>query len=417
MRWTAPCRRLWPTTPEASSVDGATIAVEDDGISCLTRWQYVEGEANSEVENRKRATLKDVAALAGTSVATASRVLSGRGQVAQSTRAEILSAAKKLNYMPDLRARGLRRRSSSSIGVIIPNLLNAYYTSLSDTISRLLVDRGYHLLLSATRDDADLENEMVSDMIGQGVDGLLWVPVSPAEDLTRMLLRENIPAVSLVRRLPGDPLDTVVFDDYVGAMSAIQYLIALGHRRIGFIDGDVRFSSNRDRWRGYLAALEMAQLPVDDRLIKLDITNSTARILAVDSLFRVPDPPTALFVAGNAHMPSVVRTLRQNDLTIPDHISLICFDDVDWFSFSVPPITAVSVSYERLAKVALNLLFAQIEGSSSRDEKSALITIKHELIVRGSTVPAPNAPALASLVPFQATTSAVDSTVMEDENA
>ena len=339
------------------------------------------------MENRKRATLKDVAALAGTSVATASRVLSGRGKVAESTRAEILSAAKTLNYMPDLRARSLRQRSSSSVGLIIPNLLNAYYTALADTISRLLSDRGYHLLLSATRDDPSLENDMVSDIVGQGVDGVLWVPASSGEDVTRMLLRDNIPAVSLVRRLKGDPLDTVVFEDFVGSKSAIQYLIALGHRRIGYIGGDVKYSSNYDRWQGYLTAIEMAHLPVDERLIKLDVRNNTATILAVDSLFRLPEPPTALFVAGNALMPGVVRTLRQKELTVPDDVSLMCFDDVDWFSFSVPPITAVSVSYERLAKMALNLLFAQIDGSSNRDDKPALITIKHELIVRGSTVP------------------------------
>jgi LacI family transcriptional regulator len=342
------------------------------------------------VENRKRATLKDVAAMAGTSVATASRVLSGRGQVAESTRAAILSAAKKLNYMPDLRARSLRRRSSSSVGLIIPNLLNAYYTALADTISRLLGERGYHLLLSATRDDPDLEEDMMSDMIGQGVDGVLWVPASPARDLTRMLLRDNIPTVSLVRRLPGDPIDTVVFDDLVGSRSAVEYLIALGHRRIGLIGGDIKHSSNYNRWQGYLAAFEAALVPVDERLVKLDVTSGTGTILAVDSLFRLADPPTALFVAGNAAMPGVVRTLRQMELAVPGQVSLICFDDVDWFSFSVPPITAVNVSYERLVKVALNLLFAQMDGASSKDGEPALITVKHELIVRGSTIPFPS---------------------------
>ena len=343
------------------------------------------------MDNRKRATLKDVAAMVGTSVATASRVLSGRGQVAEETRAEILAAAKRLNYMPDLRARGLRKRSSSSVGLIIPNLLNAYYTSLADTISRLLSERGFHLLLAGTRDDPELEAAMVSDIIGQGVDGILWVPTSSGDELTRMLLRDRIPTVSLVRRLPGDPLHTVVFDDFEGSRSAVQYLAALGHRRIGFIDGDVAFSSNFDRWQGFKAAIEMAGIPADDRLVKLDVTTGTGTILAVDSLFRLADPPTAVYVAGNAIMPGVVRTLRQKRMSIPDQVSLICFDDVEWFTFSVPPITAVSVSYERLAKVALSLLFAQIDGSVAGDERPALITIRHELIVRGSTGRCPGA--------------------------
>ncbi len=339
------------------------------------------------MENRKRPTLKDVAALAGTSVATASRVLSGRGHVADATRAEIEAAAKSLNYRPDLRARGLRKRASLSIGLIIPNLLNAYYTALADNISQLLVERGYHLLLSATRDDPENESDMLSDMIGLGVDGLIWVPSFNADDTLETLLRDQIPTVSIVRRLPGDPLDTVVFEDFSGSKSAVEYLIALGHERIGYIGGDLRHSSNYDRREGYVAAMKDAGLPLDNSLIKVDTTTGTRTILAVDSLYRLDRPPTAVFVAGNAIMPGVVRTLRQKGLHIPTDVSVICFDDVDWFSFSVPPITAISVSYNRLAKVALNLLFAQIDGTAPPGGRPAFITIKHELIVRGSTIP------------------------------
>jgi len=299
----------------------------------------------------------------------------------------VLFAAQALSYHPNLRARSLRKRSSHSIGLIIPNLLNAYYTALADAISQLLAERGYHLLLASTRDDPASERDTLLDMTGQVVDGLIWVPAAPDEGLLDLLRSQHTPAVSIVRRVPGDAIDTVVFEDFAGSKAATQHLIDIGHRRIGLIAGNVKHSSNRARWQGYLSAMEDATLAVDRSLVKLGIDRSTKAILATEDMLRLSGPPTAVFVGSNASMPGVIRTLRSRDVRVPAEVSLICFDDVDWFSFSVPPITAVSVSHSRLAEAALDLLFARIENPDASERQPTMIEIECDLVLRGSTAP------------------------------
>lgn len=336
----------------------------------------------------RRASLKDVASMAGTSIATASRALSGTGYVAGATLERVVQAAQALNYQPNLRARGLRQRVSHSIGLIVPNLLNAYYTALADAISQQLGARGYHLLLASTRDDAATEHETVVGMVGQAVDGLIWVPSEPESDLLEYLAGQQTPAVAIVRRLKGDPIDTVVFEDRAGSTAAAQHLISLGHERIGYIGGDVMYSSNHDRWQGYLEALRQAGLRLDEELVRLGTNRGTWGAMAANDLLRLPSPPTAIFVASNAIMPGVIRTLRQTGVALPDEMSLICFDDVDWFSWSSPPITAVSTAYTALAEAAVELLLARAAGGAAAAERPPVfMEVNFEFVLRRSTAP------------------------------
>ena len=333
----------------------------------------------------RRATLKDVAQLAGTSVATASRVLAGVGLAAGETRQRIEAAAQTLNYQPNLQARALRRQSSRAIGLVMPNLLNAGYTALADAASRLLAERGYHLLLSPTGDDPQTEAETLRDMVGQNVDGLILVPSAVDKALVDSLVDHGVPAVAAIRRVPGDGLDTVTFEDFAGAAAATSHLLSLGHLRIGYIGGDVHHSSNQARWQGYQAALREHNLPAAEELIRLGALRNTWGSVATANLMRLADPPTALFVASIALIPGVIATLQSYGIVVPDDVSLICFDDVDWFSFTVPKITAISSSQSRLAEAAVTLLLTRIEEPEQRDRAPSLMAIKSELMLRGST--------------------------------
>jgi LacI family transcriptional regulator len=336
---------------------------------------------------QKRPKLVDVAKLAGTSVATASRALSGTGYVAPKTRSRVEKAIRDLHYQPNLRARGLRQRSSRSIGLIVPDLLNAYYTALADAVSQALSQRGYHLHLAFTRDDIALERDSFLDIIGQAVDGLIWVPTGPDKNLLRQLHTQHIPAVSIVRRVPEElpAMDTVVFADYEGSYAATQHLIGLGHQRIGFVGGDVRYSSNFNRRQGYLAALKAAGLPGDESLVKSGMPRSTWGNAATIDLLRMVSPPTAIFAASNAIMPGVVKMLRHYGAAVPNDMSLICFDDVDWFSFSVPPITAISCNHAHLAEAAVDLLMQRIEAAPGANQPPVSLEIPFELVLRNST--------------------------------
>ncbi len=333
----------------------------------------------------KRPGLKEVAEIAQTSVATASRVMNNTGYISEDTRARVLRAAQTLNYYPNLRAKELRQQRSHFIGLLIPNLLNTYYTTLADAISQLLADRGYQLLLSSTRDDPGIQETTLRQLIGQDVAGLIWVPAAPDKKLLGYLVDQHIPAVAIVRKVEDNLLDTIVFEDFDGSQAGTQHLIDLGHRRIAYIGGDIKFKSNMDRWQGFLKAIESAGLPVEDNLYKLGTLRATWGAIAVEDLLRLTDPPTAIFVASNAIMAGVMRILQQNRVRVPEDISLICFDDLDWFSFSNPPISAIATSYQRLAEAAIELLQRRIEVHAEMDVPPVEIRIGFELVVRRST--------------------------------
>lgn len=333
----------------------------------------------------KRTSLRDVAAAARTSVATVSRVLNNTGYFAEDTRIRVQKAADDLNYQPSLRAKGLRQKRSNTIGLLIPNLLNAYYTALADAISLLLNKAGYQLLLSSTRDDLVIEQATLRQMIGHDVDGLLWVPTMGDQKTVDVLLSQNIPCVSIVRRVDHDRLDTIVFEDLAGAQAAVQYLVQLGHRRIAFIGGDILYNSNNDRWQGYMKALKEAHNPVDNTLIKIGAVRDAWGSNATDELLRMEQPPTAIFAASNAIIPGVMKMLYQHEVRVPEEMSLICFDDLDWFTFSNPSISAISISHERIAEAAVDLLLQRIENSEEDKRPPVLMQISFELILRKST--------------------------------
>jgi LacI family transcriptional regulator len=338
-------------------------------------------------DEHRRANLKDVAIRAGTSIATASRVLNNTGYIAEDTRARVLKAAEELSYQPNLRAKGLRHGSSRTIGVLIPNLLNAYYTALADSVSLLLTSNDYQMLLSSTRDDPQVEWKTLRTMIGHDVDGLIWVPTTNDPKLVKYLQSQRTPAVSIIRRLPGSAIDTIVFEDFQGSQTATQHLIQLGHRRIGFVGGDIHQSSNHDRWQGYIAALKAAGIPEDPALIRLGTTRSAWGELAANELLSLAKPPTALYAASNAIMAGVMKSLHQHQVKIPEQLSLICFDDLEWFSYSNPPISAISTSHERIAESAVELLLRRMKEPSDSECQPLQIQVTFNLMVRASTAP------------------------------
>jgi LacI family transcriptional regulator len=339
-------------------------------------------------EYPSRASLKDIAMRAQTSVATVSRVLNNSGYASEEVRQRVHEAAEELNYQPNLRARGLRQQRSQTVGLLIPNLLNAYYTALADDISQLLNDCGCQLLLSSTRDDPHVEQAVFRQMVGHDVDGLIWVPTQGTKKLLDTLVSRRIPAVSIVRRVEDNRLDTIVFEDFSGAQAATRHLLQLGHERIGFIGGDVAYSSNHDRWQGYLKALEEAGVAVPSELVRLGRLRGAWGAIACDDLLRLPAPPTAIFAASNSIMPGVMKTLRQHEMAIPEDVSLICFDDLDWFTFSRPPISAISTSHNRLAEAAVELLLQRIQTPAVQDRPPVFMQINFELILRASTAAA-----------------------------
>jgi DNA-binding LacI/PurR family transcriptional regulator len=192
--------------------------------------------------------------------------------------------------------------------------------------------------------------------------------------------------VSIIRRVDGDRLDTILFEDFAGSYAAVQYLLQLGHKRIGFIGGDISYNSNNNRWLGYRKAMEDAGVALDPTLVKIGTVRDAWGSIATGELLGMPDPPTATFAASNAIMPGVMKMLLQHEVEVPKEMSLICFDDLDWFTFSNPSISAISISHKRIAEAAVELLLQRIENPDRSKRPSVVMNISFELLLRKSAV-------------------------------
>lgn len=196
---------------------------------------------------RNPAGRKEAATLAGASVAIASRVLTRKGYASAAARARASNAAEKLSYRVDLRAMGPRGQSSTSVRLVIPNLLNASRPALTASASESLGDSGHELTVSSTRDDSEMERTILNDMISRDATGLINVPTASTGDLPDYFTTQQAHAGGVYRPADArDRLDTVVFEDINGSRAATHHLIDLGHHGGGYIGGDAAHSSDYD---------------------------------------------------------------------------------------------------------------------------------------------------------------------------
>ncbi len=216
----------------------------------------------------KKITIKEVAKEAGVSIATISRVLNGKDRVKLQTRQKIEEAIRRLDFQPDQTARSMIKKETKTIGLIVPQLSNEYWALLAEVMQEKLWDMGYSLIACSTQNNVEKEQAFLKTLLEKKVDGIIYGSTSfSAEDMSPLqALREReIPVVSMTQRIPG--VNCVVGDHLQGAKDAVEHLISLGHQRIAYLGGP---HVTHDRELGYLNAMFMHQLAVDDALIKRD---------------------------------------------------------------------------------------------------------------------------------------------------
>ena len=333
------------------------------------------------------ATMKDIAAYLGISPATVSRAINNTGYVSESLRAKILKAIEDLDYQPNLLARGLRKRSSSLVGLIVPDLMNAYYTWAAQIIEGLLAAREYRLLLSVHNDDPVSELSYLQAMQKQRVAGVIVSSTGKNHDYLEYLLREGIPVVAHIREIRSRSVDNVIPADVDGAYVAVKHLTDLGHRRIGVVCGPQELSTGRDRLAGYLRAMEGVGMPVDCSLIKIGAFRRGFGDEATSELLEQSPRPTAIFTAGGELTAGMLKALSERGIRVPEEISVVGYDDPEWFSFWNPPLTTVKMPTEKLSQVTVDLLLRRM-GASQAPHRSTTARIPVSFVVRSSTAPA-----------------------------
>ena len=339
------------------------------------------------------ANLKDVARRAGVDASTASRVLRDdpSQQVRPETRQRILDAAKELRYRPNALAQGLRTRRTDTLGLIIPNLDNLGFADVTHGIQAAAAQAGKLVMVVEADAVAGRAHPIYERLIGDGrLDGLVVAFASLEDDMVAQLGEREIPLV-LVNRRTSRVRGSVVVDDERGSRMAIEHLVSLGHRRIGYLGLDADTDTARRRLTGYGAGMTQAGIRIDPRWLAAGPPTEDGGRSAVEALLRATPAsrPTALFVASLMSAIGALAALADAGLSVPGDMSLVTFNDHPFAAHTAPPLTTVRMPNFKMGQEAVRMLLEAFAGKPVED---LMIDDAPEIIARASTAPPRSAP-------------------------
>jgi LacI family transcriptional regulator len=305
-------------------------------------------------------TIHDVAARAGVSAMTVSRVLNKSTRVAEATRLKIEDAIQALGYVPNTLARGLRA-ATRTLALIIPDVSNPFFTDIVHGAEEVAWQQGYTVFLGNTHSSAEREKHYLYKFLGHGIDGLL---IAPSGHATKVILDDvqarGVPFVIVDAKVQGTQSDEVIGDNVSGAFQLTEHLISLGHTRIAYIGGRPDISTAQDRERGYKKALAKHGLQTHPGYSQSSHFRRQEGYDIAKSLANLSTPPTAIFAANNELAVGVVEALRELKLRIPQDIALVCFEDVELASALNPFLTVMAQPAQEFGRIATSFLLERI---------------------------------------------------------
>ena len=334
------------------------------------------------------ATMHDVALIAGVSIKTVSNVLHDYPHVRPATRDRVLAAIEELGYRPNLSARGLRSGKTGIIGLAVPELRENYFAELADAVIRAAERKGLGVVVEQTNGDRESELRVISGARMHYTDGILFSPVGMGQS-DASLLDVPYPLVILGERIFGGPADHVTMHNVSSASAAVEHLLAMGRRRIALVGAEGDDVSDASSWslrvRGYRKALDQADIPVDEHLIRRTLHWSRAGgAAAVHEMIDEGHAFDAVFALNDALALGVLRGLQEAGLRVPEDVAVIGFDNVDESRFAVPSLTTVDPGREEIAATAVDLL---VERINEKGVKAPPRTVKagFSIVSREST--------------------------------
>ena len=323
--------------------------------------------------------IKDVARHAGVSVATVSRVLGGGSAVSEAAREKVLEAVKALGYRPDLAARRLRSRVSSTIGLVVSDIRNAFFTEVSRAVEDVAFSRQLSVILCNTDEDPEREAACLTLMRDENVSGVI---LSPSLSLLSRFRAEDygFPVVLIDRYERGIAADAVLLDNFDAASRLTGHLLEHGHRSPLFLYG-AESATGRQRLEGHRAAMTAHGLPCRAEGIKPRVEQARAAALAV--LQRDPRPD-AIIASSGLVLLGIVEAQRELGLAVPGEVALAGFDDLPWTRLVEPGLTVIAQPTYEMGQEAIGLLLQRI---AEPDKAVRQLVLRGELVERGSTLP------------------------------
>jgi DNA-binding LacI/PurR family transcriptional regulator len=308
-------------------------------------------------------------------------VLAGFNEVSDDARQRVLDAAKALNYQPNRNARNLRKNTTSKMGVIISDIQNPFFGSVVRGIEKITIEDDYTIILGNSDEDPEREKKLIAMLLEEGVAGIVLVPTNADAESYRPLFGSGTPFVVIDRQLPFPNLDMVLVNGAAGAEMAIDHLASLGHRRIGYVGGMKHLSVMHEREQGYRDALNKHNLSIVEEYLRQGNNRQDGGYTAVCELLSLPQSPTAILIANNLMTLGGLQAIHESGFGIPEQVSLVGFDDMDWASSLRPPLTVVAQPAYEMGETAAAILLERIHDPGRPIRKIVLDT---RLIVRAS---------------------------------
>jgi LacI family transcriptional regulator len=334
---------------------------------------------------RGRATIRDIADLAGVSIATVSRVLNDRPDVAPETRENVLQVVREHGFSTNRGARGLSSGRTGMVGLTLPRVADAYFGPILSGAAEALYERDMRIVLAPTLHDHAREVSLLERLMRGTTDGaILMLPEESAEEL-RTLQRQGFPFVVVdPREPPPDGIACVAAMHAAGAKQAVEHLLELGHRRIGAIAGAPGWYATEERLAGFRAALAGAGILLDPQLIVYSDWSIPRGTDGAEQLLSLPEPPTAIFGFNDNVAIGALNAARARGLSVPDDLSVVGFDDTEPAMIVTPHLTSVRQPLAEMGRMGVSLLLRLIEGQRVDALRLELAT---KLVVRDSTAP------------------------------
>jgi LacI family transcriptional regulator len=329
----------------------------------------------------------DVARRAGVSIATVSAFLNGTSNVSAELTQRIEAAIAEIGYERNAAARSLKTGATHTIGLTVADIRNPFFTDVVAAIQAVLNRAGFAVMLCSSDEDPARQDEQVRLLLERMVDGLIISPVGD-DEVTRRLVKSTRKPVVLIDRMIEDlSIDAVLLDNVAAVSGAIDYLVALGHRRIGFISGTASSTTGHGRLAGYRRALAGAGIAFDAGLVRSGSFREADGYRATMELMTLPVRPTALFSSNNLMVIGAMRAVHDLGLACPRDVSVASMDDFAWSDVFAPRLTTVAQPVEAIGEQAARLLLDRLGGRATSEPKTLML--KGRLIVRDSCAPLP----------------------------
>lgn len=338
---------------------------------------------------KNKTTRDDVARHAGVSPSTVSYVINnGPRPVSEETREKVQQAIAALGYRPNAVARNLRRQRTTTIGLIIPDTCNTYFAEVAEGIESVAYENDYMVVFCNSDYKLEREVSYIDHLISERVAGIIIIPATSSTKSLDILRRYGMPTVSLDRAAKGVNIPTILANNFHGGFQATQYLISLGHKRIGCISRPVELSHATDRVNGYLKALRTAGIIPDPALLARGGYRMENGQKAINKLLGLDHPPTAVFCYNDMMAIGALRGAHERGLRVPQDLSIVGFDDIVEASFTCPSLTTIHQDKFTMGRKGMKLLLRLIkEESNSIQTDMAPLDVK--LVIRESTGPVP----------------------------